>query len=307
MSLDYAPRRPFSSLHLQVRTHRYHLQVWGDPAQATLQRPLCVMTHGWMDVGASFQFLVDELAALEGQARCIVAPDWRGYGRTEGPPTDAYWFPDYVGDLDALLDALSPAQPVDLLGHSMGGNVVMAYAGARPARIRRLINLEGFGLPRTQPAQSPRRLAQWLDELKTPQSLRDYASLEEVAQRLIKNNPRLSADRAAWLAAHWSAPAGDGRWHILGDPAHKRVNPVLYQVDEHLQTWQRIEAPLLWVEGSETEVSRWWGDRYSKAEFHERLSVVANVRRERLDHSGHMLHLDQPAALARLLVDFLAS
>jgi len=41
----------------------------------------------------------------------------------------------------------------------MGGNVVMSYAGARPERIRRLVNLEGFGLPRTEPRQAPGRMA----------------------------------------------------------------------------------------------------------------------------------------------------
>ena len=62
---------------------------------------------------------------------------------TAGLPERAY--------LDALLDALSPGRPVDLLGHSMGGNIAMSYAGVRPARIRRLVNLEGFGLPDAKP------------------------------------------------------------------------------------------------------------------------------------------------------------
>ncbi|MFX9169537.1 alpha/beta hydrolase, partial [Acinetobacter baumannii] len=84
------------------------------------------------------------------------------------------WFPDYLGDLEVLLDALLPGQTIDLAGHSMGGNVVMMYAGVRPARIRRLVNFEGFGMPQTTPTQAPRRYAQWLDELKEPQRLRDY-------------------------------------------------------------------------------------------------------------------------------------
>jgi pimeloyl-ACP methyl ester carboxylesterase len=60
--------------------------------------------------------------------------------------------------LDALLgtDKTSTAQPVDLLGHSMGGNVAMMYAGVRPERVRRLINLEGFGLPAARATQAPR-------------------------------------------------------------------------------------------------------------------------------------------------------
>ena len=324
MSNPYLTRRDPDHIYLPVRGLRYHLHVWARPEVdrrsseektgpdvvvaeigRTLQKPALVVLHGWMDVGASFQFLVDALDALEGPARTVYAPDWRGFGLTQTPPGDCYWFPDYLGDLDALLDALSPDAPVDLLGHSMGGNVVMNYAGVRPQRVRRLINLEGFGLPRTAPEQAPRRLAQWLDELKTPQTLKDYASADDVAQRLQRNNPLLSPDKAAWLAPHWAQPGPDGRWHLLGDAAHKRSNPVLYRVEEHLAAWRAIEAPLLWVEGDRTEFSRWWGDRYTKAEFHERLSQVRQVDRHVLSPCGHMVHHDQPQALAALLRAFL--
>jgi pimeloyl-ACP methyl ester carboxylesterase len=264
------------------------------------------MVHGWMDVGASFQFVVDAMAQEEGAERWIIAPDWRGFGLTEAPDADSFWFPDYLADLDALLDVLDPQGPFDLLGHSMGGNVAMVYAGVRPQRVRRLVNLEGFGLPATQPQQAPQRLAQWLDELKSPLSLRPYVSLEAVAERLLKNNPLLTADKAAWLAPHWAARGADGLWHILGHPAHKRVNPVLYRVDEVLEAWKRIQAPVLWVEGEQTDVAKWWGDRYPRAEFERRLALLADVRRLRLPDCGHMLHHDQPAALALHLSEFLA-
>jgi len=187
---------------------------------------------------------------------------------------------------------------------------VMSYAGVRPARIRRLINLEGFGMPKTQPAQAPQRLAKWLDELKEPQALRSYASVDEVAARLLKNNPLLTPDKAAWLAPHWAQPRNgpgeDGRWHILGDPAHKRVNPILYQVPEILATWQQITAPVLWAEGDLTDIAKWWGHRYPRSEFDERLSVVPQVQRVRLAPCGHMLHHDQPQALAGHVAAFLA-
>jgi pimeloyl-ACP methyl ester carboxylesterase len=188
----------------------------------------------------------------------------------------------------------------------MGGNVVMAYAGVRPARIRRLINLEGFGMPRTRPEQAPARLARWLDELKSPQSLRDYDTVQDITARLLSNDPLLTPDKAAWLSTHWARHGADGRWHILGDPAHKRVNPVLYRVDETLECWKHITAPLLWVEGDRTDLKAWWGTHFSKEEFHERLSVVKHVRKATLSPSGHMLHHDQPQALAALLSDFLA-
>ena len=307
MSMPYTARRLARSSFVPLRGLRYHVHQWGDASLVTPSRPPLVLLHGWMDVGASFQFVVDALAAAEGFERWVIAPDWRGFGLTDTPGADTYWFPDYLGDLDALLDALAQDRIIDLLGHSMGGNVVMSYAGVRPARIRKLINLEGFGLPQTRPDQGPRRMVQWLDELKQPQPLRDYASVDEVAARLLKNNPLLTPDKAAWLAPHWSAPRADGRWHILGDPAHKLANPVLYQVDQILETWKLITAPLLWVEGDQTDVARWWGNRYTKEEFHQRLAVVPSVQKATLAPCGHMLHHDQPAALALQLSAFLAS
>jgi len=127
MSSVYLPRRAAHSQFRAVRGLQYHVRTWGESAGQTHSRPMLVMVHGWMDVGASFQFVVDALAQAEGFERDVAAPDWRGFGQTAPPrPCDSYWFLDYLGDLDALLDALSPDAPVDLVGHSMGGNVVMA-------------------------------------------------------------------------------------------------------------------------------------------------------------------------------------
>ena len=310
--LPYQPRRPATDLFVPVRGLNYHLCTWGDPAMVTPERPALLMCHGFMDVGASFQFVVDALADIEGPTRYILAPDWRGFGHTTVPPVDHYWFADYLGDLDALLDGRvaglnTAAQPIDLLGHSMGGNVVMSYAGVRPTRVRKLVNLEGFGMPATAPEDSPRRLAKWLDELAQPQTLRGYDSLAGVAERLRKNNPRLPSDKAAWLAAHWSAQGPDGGFHLLGDPAHKRVSALLYRVEEVLAAWRRITAPVLWVDGDETDTTQWWGHRYPRSEFDARLAVVARVERHTLSPCGHMLHHDQPEALAQLLRDFLAT
>jgi pimeloyl-ACP methyl ester carboxylesterase len=188
------------------------------------------MLHGWMDVSASFQFVVDALAAHWH----VVAPDWRGFGRTEWVPGDCYWFPDYAADLERILEAVQGDAPAHLVGHSMGGNIALMYAGARPARVRTVVNLEGFGLHETAAGQAPARLAQWIEELAQGATLRDYGSRDEVAARLRRNNPRLPAERAAFLAEHWAQPDGHGRWRVAGDPAHRIVNPMLYRVDEAL-------------------------------------------------------------------------
>jgi pimeloyl-ACP methyl ester carboxylesterase len=301
----YVVRRAARSEFITVRGLRYHAWRWGDASLISAERPALVMVHGWMDVAASFQFVVDALHDLEGDRRCILALDWRGFGLSETPAADCYWYPDYLGDLDAALDALVADQPVDLLGHSLGGNTVMTYAGVCPERIRRLVNLEGFGMPQTQPDQAPPRYALWLKQLKEPARLLPYADVEGVAARLVRTNPLLRPERAAWLAPHWARRQPDGQWAILADPAHKRINPMLYQKDEMLECWRRITAPLLWVEGDRTQLKQWWGERYTRSEFETRLAVVRQVEKHVLSPAGHMLHHDQPEALARHLKAFL--
>ena len=302
----YQVLRPSQSHWVPLRGCRYHVRQWGQGAAGAT--PL-VLAHGWMDVAASWQFMVDALSADFAKQRPIIAMDWRGYGLTESPPTDSYWFPDYLADLDALLNALYPGQAIDLVGHSMGGNVVMMYAGARPQRIRRLVNLEGFGLATTEPAQAPSRMGQWLDELKAQHAgekdLKPYADAAGVAARLMKTNRRLGADQAQWLAQHWAQAGSDGQWRILGDAAHKIINPYLFQVEEALATYRHISAPVLVVEASDDSLSQWWKGRYTLAEFHERLKSVPTLEKARVPDAGHMLHHDQPQVLASVLENFL--
>jgi pimeloyl-ACP methyl ester carboxylesterase len=299
----YSVKKPSRSEFIPIRKHQYHVHVWGTPRPGVT--PL-VMVHGWMDVGASFQFVVDALA----HDRYVIAPDWRGYGHTTGPDTDNYWLADYLADLDFLLDHYSPNAQIDLLGHSMGGNVVMLYGGVRPERIRRLINLEGFGMPATVPTQAPARYAKWMDGLKSLQrgelDLRAYPEVGGVARRLMKTNPRLSQDKADWLAQHWAAPNAQGQWQILGDPAHKIVNAHLYQVEEAKACYARISAPLLAVEASSNEMGNWYKGGYTLEQYHERLKVVPNVQVKVIQDAGHMLHHDQPAQLAAMVEAFLA-
>jgi pimeloyl-ACP methyl ester carboxylesterase len=215
-----------------------------------------------------------------------------------------------LADLDALLDALYPGQAIDLVGHSMGGNVVMMYAGTRPERIRRLVNLEGFGMASTQPAQAPTRMAKWLDELKAQRAgdntLKAYPDAAGVAARLMKTNRRLGQDKADWLAQHWARPGPDGQWRILGDSAHKVINPYLFHVEEALAMYRRISAPVLVVEASDDSLSQWWKGQYTLAEFHERLKSVPQLEQAVIQDAGHMLHHDQPQALAALLEKFMA-
>lgn len=289
--------KPSCSEYLPIRGLSTHVRHWGREGA-----PKLVMLHGWMDVSASFQFVVDCLQ----HDWHVIAPDWRGFGLSASPQADTYWFPDYIADLDALLQHYSPAETVPLLGHSMGGNVAALYAGIRPERVSKLVDLEGFGLPATHPKQAPGRFRKWLDELREAPQLRTYASQAEVAARLQKTNPRLSDERAAFLSGHWARENAEGRWEILGDPAHKLSSPILFRVEEFVACLAKITAPVLWMEAEDTNVWQWMGPKEEvRLEIDRRLAHIPQLQKEMIRDAGHMLHHDQPELLAQIIEAFL--
>ena len=161
----------------------YHVNEWGDPSNRLL-----LMLHGWGDAGSTFQFVVDELTA----DWFVIAPDWRGFGRTTGRAA-SYWFPDYLADLDALLAIYSPDNPAAILGHSMGGNIAGLYAGVFSDRVEKFINVEGFGLADRDPEDAPDELsATGLRKGRTRKRLSKLPdSYAELAQTNTKRrNPR---------------------------------------------------------------------------------------------------------------------
>lgn len=299
-NVAYRPVRPSWTEIVPVHGLDYHVRHWGDPGA-----PKLFMCHGWMDVSASFQFVVDALQ----RDWHVIAPDWRGFGltgwTTRHPGTVSYWYPDYLADLEVLLDHYQPDGPVNLVGHSMGGNVVGIYAGVRPARVGRLVCLEGFGLAASQAAQAPGRYARWLDEIKAGTRLPVYDTVQAVAARLQKTNPRLSDAQAAFLAPHWARQTAEGKWMLLADPAHKIVNPVLYRIDEIMAVWAEVTAPVLHVEARDSATLKWVAGEVPLDTFRERFRAFRTLREAVIDDAGHMLHHDQPVAVARLLEDFL--
>lgn len=279
---------------LAVRGRRYHLRIWGEDDAPTL-----VVLHGWGDVSASFQFVVDE---LPGNWR-IVAPDWRGFGLTQwndGP----YWFPDYLADLDALLEHYSPDEPASIVGHSMGAIVASLYAGIRPERVSRFANLEGFGLWVSAPGETPDRFDTWLKQIRDDNSsFRHYARREDFATRMCRDNPRLTAERAAFIAKHATLPVDDG-FAFAGDPRHRWINPVLYPLDEAKACWRRVTAPTLWVAGRDSVLMKPFAA--NPDDYRARMGCFAKVREVLIDDCGHNPHHDQPEQLAARLGEFFA-
>jgi pimeloyl-ACP methyl ester carboxylesterase len=283
------------SVFVGVRGLRYHVRHW-----ASAGAPKVFLLHGWMDVSASFQFLVDELA----QRWDVYAPDWRGYGLTDWGTSDGYWFPDYLADLDHLLEEIGGGEAVHLVGHSLGGNVACMYAGVSPERVAKLVNLEGFGMSPTKAEDAPRRYARWLKELQDRPGLRPYADFAELAKRLRDGNPRLSAERAEFLARHWGRQTEEGTVVLRGDPAHKIVNPVLYRYEEVRACWRQVRAPVLWVDADESTTLKRLG--LDAAQHAERRAAFADLRYVTVKDAGHMLHHDQPKQVAALIEEFLA-
>ena len=286
--------KPSTSEFIEVRGRRCHVRCWG-PAAA----PKLFLLHGWMDVSATFQFLVD---AFERYWR-VLAPDWRGFGMSQWND-DAYWFPDYMADLDAMLAHYSPEAPACLAGHSMGGNAASLYAGIRPERVARLVTLEGFGLRATHSVQAPERYAKWLADLRNPPPNPRYADRAEFAARLRRANPRLEQNQAEFLALHLGEER-NGAIEVAADPYHRLPNPVLYRIDDAKACWRKVTAPVLWVAASESFIMKTFSGEEGQEEYKRRIACFADVRVETVADAGHNMQHDQPQTVARLIEEFI--
>lgn len=291
----YQPRYPPRTENIVLRGLQHHLTRWGpaDPAGS----PPILLLHGWMDTGATFQFLVDALDS----PFAFVAPDFRGFGRSEWEP-HGYWFPNYLADLDALLDLVCPREPAIVIGHSMGGNVASLYAGVKPERVSRLINIEGLGLPRTSAEQAPARYREWLAQLRGAPSFATYSSYEQFAGFLAGRNPRLPPDHAQFIARAWATERAPGRVEVRADPRHKVINAVLYRREEVEACWRNIRAPVLMLVGEHSEFRPRLGEDASDAKLQ---SLIANLSLVTIAGAGHMMHHENPAAVASAIREFL--
>lgn len=288
----YAPRRAPVHEDLVLRGLRHRITRWGPPSASPI-----VLLHGFLDAADSWQFLVDELPG----DWSFVGLDWRGFGGSDWQP-GGYWFPDYLADLEALLDLVAAGPPARLIGHSMGGNVAALYGGIRPGRIAWTVNIEGFGLPPASPDGAPERYARWLDEQARRPRQAAYATQDDLAKFLRSRNPRLTPPRAAFLARAWTRQAGE-RYRLVADPRHRIVNPVLYRREEAEACWRRGVAPMLLLLGEHSEYRTRLGslatDEYFRSVFPQlTLATLAGV--------GHMMHHEEPAAVARCIEQFVA-
>lgn len=282
------------SEYVELRGIKYHCRTWG-PRHGRL----LMMLHGFQDVSASWQFTVDAMA----DDWFVVAPDWRGYGLTGWSGADSYWFADFIGDLDFLADHYSPEMPLRIVGHSMGAHVAGLYAGIRPDRVSHFVNVDGFGPSTMRQDPAPRRLAKWLAQLHDDTRQRPYFDFEEFAMRMQSENPRLSAERAAFLVQHWGQQLPEGGVERRADSGHKRINPVPIPPEDMITCWRQTSARVLWVDGAQSGLMARL--QSMPQEFESRAGAYQDLQIEHVDDAGHNVHHDQPERLAAVIEGFL--
>ena len=98
-------------------------------------------------------------------------------------------------------------------------------------------------------------------------------------------------------------PVASDRVRLRADPHHKLINPLLYQLEEAKACWQRVSAPVLWVTGSDTGTLAQLG--IDVKEHRQRRLQFSRLQSIEIADSGHMVHHDQPEALAQVIEKFL--
>ena len=288
----YSPLELSHTARYDIRGVSYLVRKWGlDSA------PPLVLLHGNRDTSTTFQFLVD---SLKGSWR-IIAPDWRGHGQSHCESHS--WLHDYVADLDSLLHTLVPNQAVDLVGHSLGGNIASVYAGLCPERVRHLVSLDAFGTLAPSEAGIADLLGDWLRSAHSKPAHKRYHSTTQMAEKLCSTNGRLSWDKALYLALNLSRPLADGGFAWQFDGVRRRSMPTFHTLREWTACWSRITAPTLWVAAADALPGTVRSNPEAFAFVCERIGPNSLVF---LPDSGHNMHHDAPAPLADIIEKFLS-
>jgi pimeloyl-ACP methyl ester carboxylesterase len=260
--------------------------AWGDETAAPL-----VLLHGVRDHARAWDFIA---AAFADRYR-VIAPDLRGHGDSGWAgfyPTEGYLL-----DLAAMVETFGLA-PFHLIGHSLGGNIGLRYAGLYPDHVRRIVAIEGLSHSPALP-QRPieERLRTWIAAQRGLKPPRRYASLAEATARFAAEHPRLSPDFAEHLTAQGVRDNGDRTVSFKFDPALRAFPPIEMTADEGARLWSLIEAPALLIYGAQSWASNPVDD--GRARHFRNAEVVT------LENAGHWAHHDRREAFVQWASKFL--
>ncbi|EKD41992.1 MAG: Hydrolase [uncultured bacterium] len=283
------------SQKIKINGLKLNFYFWGNP-----KKPKLFLFHGWLDTAASFDFLCP---FLEKHFYCI-APDMRGYARSEHAKNIlGYFFYEYVADLHALFEKFSPKEKVRILGHSLGGAVSSVYAGTYPERVSHLINVEGYAFRDNSPDRGPEKLRNWLDHLHEV-DFPSFDNLASFAKRLVLQNPRLSMDRAKFMAKYLTKKAGS-KFKMAADPKHKLTEPYLFNRELLYRFWESIQAQCLLVHAEKTQMNQWVKAKEFEEEIRERITHFPKGSPfVTIPDCGHMVHHERPDLLADEVLKF---
>lgn len=286
-AVEPARRYRFASGDLCV-----HVSEWGSAS-----KPPLVLCHGFWDHGRGFATLAPLLA--DGGYR-VCAIDARGHGDSDWAHGYLWW--GWVGDVVRFIESLG--REVAVVGHSFGGGIAVDTAVAVPQRVRRVVNIDGFGPP-PDPADAPStrdRLRLFLDhrrKMTAQPGWRPYAHLEDLVERRRAQNPRLPLDWLRYFVFHGarSTPAG---WAWKADP--QMIGSAGPWKPEFVgYSYAALRVPLLAIEGTEDDT---WGPM-PESIVGPRLARAADVSRARIAGAGHFVHMERPRETAVAILDFL--
>ena len=266
---------------------RLKLQFWDYGQDA---KPALVLVHGGLDHARNW----DWVARAFREHYHVYALDLRGHGNSAWAPGATYSVAEHVLDLSALLDVIDDF-PIRLIGHSMGGGIVLHYAGVYPERVQKAVSIEGLGFPEGHRLHGPasRRARHWIEEIRDLEKRRpkSYPSLDAAMTRMKEANPRLSDEVARHLTLHGTNWESDGSLLWKFDNYARAVSPYGHHLEDAVELFAQITCPTLFF----------WGlaSFLPVPEADPRWKAIRNRRMVQVPDAGHWVHHDQLALFLR--------
>ncbi len=281
-----------TSHYFYAQRLKLHYVDWGNE---TL--PLAVLVHGGRDHARNWDWVALELR----RHFHLIAPDLRGHGDSDWAIGGSYSMIDYVLDLTQLMSAIG-TEPATFIGHSLGGAVVLQYAGVFPERVRAVVAIEGLGPPPSmiQESAAHQRMRNWIEVMQAlaRRKVREYPTLEDALRRMREANPHLSVEQARHLTIHGVRRNENGSYSWKFDNYVHATSPYLFNLKDAREIWGRITSPCLLVRGDE---SPWAGE----PERDGRLSAFRDAQSVVIRGAGHWVHHDRLAEFLGVVSGFL--